>query len=143
MNAQAAGLPLRNWLDAWRTRLVAWRPFAPLAGNVPRSEEWWELRRAHVKRHPDCEACGWWGWRIHVHHVVPVHLAPERELDPSNLFTLCKWCHAALGHPGPNGTADWMCWVPNVRELAALARRGRAETRRAHALALAARRYVA
>jgi 5-methylcytosine-specific restriction endonuclease McrA len=34
-----------------------------------------------------------------VHHIVPVHLAPELELDPENLITLCdKYCHFIFGH---------------------------------------------
>ena len=34
-----------------------------------------------------------------VHHIVPVHLAPQLELDPENLITLCdKYCHFIFGH---------------------------------------------
>ena len=42
-----------------------------------------------------CKECHRAG-RLEVHHLIPVHRAPERELDPSNVVVLCRTCH--LGH---------------------------------------------
>jgi hypothetical protein len=56
---------------------------------------------------PSCEACGS-KKKLEVHHLIPFHLAPDLELDPSNLMTLCdgggkygmKSCHLFFGHGG-------------------------------------------
>lgn len=58
--------------------------------------------------------------QLEVHHVVPVAIAPQRELDPHNLITLCHSyafgvnCHLFHGHAG-----QWDRHNPNVREQAA------------------------
>lgn len=54
----------------------------------PRSSEWPAVRDAHLSACPTCAACG---SRIdpQVHHVVPFHKDPTKELDPANLLTLC------------------------------------------------------
>ena len=54
---------------------------------------WRRLRRLWLMRHPTCARCGLAGEEVH--HVVPRATAPERTLDPSNLETLCRSCHAA------------------------------------------------
>jgi len=52
-----------------------------------------------------------------VHHVVPFHLAPDLELEPGNLLTLCESkkyginCHQLIGHLG-----NYRRWNPSVRE---------------------------
>jgi hypothetical protein len=38
-----------------------------------------------------------------VHHVVPFALDASKELEPTNLITLCAWlhqCHLKIGHGG-------------------------------------------
>lgn len=41
-----------------------------------------------------------------MHHIEPFHVAPELELDPANLITLCEskrngvTCHLWFGHLG-------------------------------------------
>jgi 5-methylcytosine-specific restriction endonuclease McrA len=73
------------------------------------------VRKAHLKRNKTCAACG--GKKeLEVHHIVPVHLSPERELDPTNLITLCeaRECHHAFGH-----MYDWRFGNPKVVEDAA------------------------
>lgn len=96
----------------------------PSRGSIPaqhrRSGEWKRVRRHHLRSYPTCAACGR-GSRITVHHVVPVSVDPSRELDPSNLITLCRgWrseggCHLKYGHRG-----SWSSWNPLViREAAA------------------------
>lgn len=58
------------------------------------SPEWRELRREHLRRHPRCSQCGQRFSRgMTVDHKQPRRLVPERALDPSNLQTLCRWCH--------------------------------------------------
>jgi 5-methylcytosine-specific restriction endonuclease McrA len=40
---------------------------------------------------------------LQVHHIVPFSTAPDLELEPSNLITLCMGefdCHLRLGHGG-------------------------------------------
>jgi 5-methylcytosine-specific restriction enzyme A len=63
-----------------------------------RSKEWPALRKKHLDKQPCCQACGSC-LKPEVHHIVPVHLDPSRELDPDNLITLCdKYCHFVFGH---------------------------------------------
>jgi 5-methylcytosine-specific restriction enzyme A len=70
-----------------------------------RSPLWRQVRNDFVKTHNHCEICGSFK-DLEVHHIRPFHLAPELELDPSNLITLCKskkWgidCHLIFGHAG-------------------------------------------
>ena len=60
-----------------------------LKGNA-----WTMLRRRHIMHYPWCDACGAIG--AEVHHIVPRSIDPARTLDPSNLRTLCKACHASM-----------------------------------------------
>ena len=63
-----------------------------------RSLKWTNVRKEHLENHGTCAACGR-DKKLEVHHVKPVHLFPELELDPSNLVTLCADpCHIVFGH---------------------------------------------
>lgn len=63
-----------------------------------RSPKWPSVRKKHLEKQPCCMACGSCK-KPEVHHIVPVHLDQNRELDPSNLITLCdKYCHFIFGH---------------------------------------------
>lgn len=63
-----------------------------------RSPDWAALRQQHIDKQPCCQACGSCK-KPEVHHIVPVHLDPSKELDPDNLITLCdKYCHFVFGH---------------------------------------------
>lgn len=69
-----------------------------------RSPYWPALERWHLNQEPSCQACGSLV-RLQVHHILPIHLFPAQELDPSNLITLCESaqrCHLMIGHNG--------CW---------------------------------
>lgn len=69
-----------------------------LFGGKPRSGQWPRVRREHLRRFPTCAACGR-SKDIEVHHVVPFSVAPDRELEPSNLLSLCADpCHLVFGH---------------------------------------------
>lgn len=67
-----------------------------------RSSGWEAVRDARLAASPACVACG----GVHllqVHHIVPFSTAPDLELEPSNLITLCMGefdCHLRLGHGG-------------------------------------------
>lgn len=80
-----------------------------IQGKIPsgkkRHKGWRKLRREYIKKNPRCAICGLYK-KVEVHHIVPFFLAPDLELNPENLVTLCenkKWginCHLAFGHRG-------------------------------------------
>ena len=76
---------------------------APIAAK--RSSKWAGVRADYLKLNPVCESCGR-ADKLEVHHVVPFHIAPELELNPSNLLSLCENkkngvnCHLFFGHLG-------------------------------------------
>jgi 5-methylcytosine-specific restriction enzyme A len=84
---------------------------------TPRSAGWRVLRKQHLGMHPECIVCGS-RKKVVPHHVVPFHVDPSRELDPSNLVTLCESptfnCHLFFGH-----LKRWDRYNPNVVEDAA------------------------
>lgn len=85
------------------------------ADEVARSPKWSSVRAAHLKLHPKCDACGAMD-RLEVHHVIPYHVDPSKELSPDNLQTLCglpRNCHWSVGHG-----FDWKAWRPDCRTLA-------------------------
>lgn len=84
--------------------------------GAKRSNKWPTVEKHFREAHPACAACGGIA-RLNIHHCVPFHLDPEKELDPNNLITLCmgeKECHLHIGHGG-----SFRNWVKNVREYAA------------------------
>lgn len=99
-----------------------------IQGKAPkgakRSPRWRAVRREHLKHHPTCAACGG-SVKLQVHHLIPFHVAPDLELDPSNLITLCEAgkygvkCHQLLGHRGDFRLINWNCVndVCTVRNL--------------------------
>lgn len=69
-----------------------------------RSSQWRSVRDEFI-RGKSCACCG--GRRFLIaHHIVPFHLSPILELDPTNLIVLCEAkryginCHLLLGHLG-------------------------------------------
>lgn len=63
-----------------------------------RSPKWTNLRKKHLEKNNVCAACGR-DKKLEVHHIEPVHINPDRELDPTNLVTLCdNPCHFVFGH---------------------------------------------
>jgi hypothetical protein len=70
-----------------------------------RSKDWPKVRQAHLKEFPVCAVCGC-NVDVEVHHIKPFHIAPELELEPSNLISLCETkkygvnCHLFFGHLG-------------------------------------------
>lgn len=117
-------MTLPGWLERVRAALCCPTPAETLMYGAPltagRSPRWPAARAAWLKAHPACAATGSTA-DIEVHHVVPFHLAPGRELDPTNFITLCRPMHFWLGHGG-----DWSAYNPFVvHDAAAVSRRVR------------------
>lgn len=63
-----------------------------------RSSLWPKIRSEYLQTNPICEICGSKN-KPEVHHIIPVHVDPSKELDINNLITLCdKYCHFIFGH---------------------------------------------
>lgn len=74
-----------------------------------RSPKWSSIRKKFLNDNPSCAACGSIK-KPEVHHIVPVHVDPSKELDENNLITLCdKYCHFIFGH-----FMDWKSWNTEV-----------------------------
>lgn len=92
-----------------------------VAGEIPRSDKWSAVEKAHLQQHPTCAACGLGHPKqgLQVHHMLPFHFCvklgrPELELDERNLMTLCDETinnhHLLLGHLG-----NFQSYNPNVK----------------------------
>lgn len=76
-----------------------------------RSPKWKVLRDSFIKKNPCCSVCGSCA-KPEVHHIIPVHLDPEKELEDTNLITLCdKYCHFVFGH-----LMNWKNYNPHIIE---------------------------
>ena len=79
-----------------------------------RSPKWPALEKAHLLKEPACVACGG-TTHLEAHHIIPFHVDSSKELDPTNLITLCRHPshddHFIWGH-----FCDFKAWNPNVRE---------------------------
>ena len=75
-----------------------------------RSWKWADVRAAYIKLHPLCECCDSKN-KLNVHHIIPYHINPAKELDMDNLMTLCLCCHLTFGH-----LMNWKSWNVNVRK---------------------------
>lgn len=107
------------------TRGVAWQQTTPgfeqreeaaKTAGQSRHSQWPKVRAAWLKEHPACAACGNRAKAdVQVHHLIPFHVAPKRELDPTNLITLCERgpcginCHLQIGHSGSWQTHNPKC----------------------------------
>lgn len=75
-------------------------PIKALGGT--RSKYWRRVRKAFIKKHAYCFACGR-RKKLQVHHIKDFSTRPELELEESNLMTLCMGgtkCHFVFGHLG-------------------------------------------
>ena len=88
-----------------------------------RHSAWPIVRKKFIEHYPYCNVCGN-KKRLEVHHIIPVHLAPELELDFNNLITLCrpKRCHLLFGHLNhwksynPEVVTDSYYWKRKIQE---------------------------
>ena len=79
----------------------------PLA--LARHKDWRKVRAEHLDHYPFCAVCHK-SEKVVPHHIKPVHLWPELELDLRNLITLCPDHHLLFGH-----LMLWASYNPNVR----------------------------
>ena len=84
----------------------------------PRSPKWSGVRQDYIEANPVCEVCGRTKL-LQVHHILPVNAFPDKELDPTNLITLCSQCHLYLGHGG-----NYRYYFPEIRVLAGRVKSG-------------------
>ena len=72
----------------------------PMLGGVPRSPKFAKLAKEFIKeKGGKCEATGV-SFDLEVHHILPYHLYPEKELDKNNFIVLTHWIHFFLAHLG-------------------------------------------
>lgn len=91
-----------------------------IQGKAPkgarRSSKWRALRKDFLARNPQCAVCGGTK-KVEVHHIVPFHLAPDMELDETNLLPLCERkkyginCHLLIGHQGNYRDVNLTCYA--------------------------------
>ena len=73
----------------WREQLIK---------TISRASGWRKVRARRIEIDGGkCRACGR-KVNLQVHHIRPFAMQPERELELSNLVTLCGRCHILLGH---------------------------------------------
>lgn len=87
-----------------------------------RNPAWANFRKTYIKN--KCEVCG--ATRgLTIHHRLPFHLFPEKELDINNIITLCDWkannCHWRFGHL----FQSWSSYNEKVEEVATIFRQQR------------------
>ena len=73
-----------------KAKADASRPSAAARGY---DAAWRKLRDEHLKRQPNCVACGKPGDTVD--HIKRVRDFPELRLDPRNLQTVCASCHSS------------------------------------------------
>ena len=91
-----------------------------------RSSKWSKVRKKHLAENPKCFICEG-TTSLEVHHIIPFQLAPEFELESSNLLTLCERkkyginCHLLVGHLGnyrrinPHVLEDASLWNRKIK----------------------------
>ena len=62
-----------------------------------RSSGWQSVRNNHIEVFSRCESCGS-EKKLNVHHLKDYSHYPELELEPTNLWTMCRKCHYFVGH---------------------------------------------
>ena len=80
---------------------------------ITRSPHWKEIREQAIKNSGGkCAACGL-KTNLKVHHIIPLHIDKNMELDPNNLIVLCEnksiFCHYVWGH-----LMNWMSYNIDV-----------------------------
>ena len=90
--------------------------------GVARDSKWNDFRRTYIKNR--CEVCGS-KKSLSLHHHIPVHIDKSKELEVSNVSTLCDWrgnnCHLSFGHLGsfysfnPEVKKDIEIWYNKVQ----------------------------
>lgn len=94
-------------------------PDKPRKASANRSYKWPTVRKKWLEAHPRCEFCNG-ETSLEVHHIIPIHVRKDLELDNTNLMTLCEArgnekftthiCHYVFGH-----IYDWMNYNRDIR----------------------------
>lgn len=93
-----------------------------------RASQWKKVRDEHLQKEPCCAACGR-NSDLTVHHVIPVSFDESKQLDATNLITLCAHpCHIVFGH-----FMNYQCYNKDVRKMAAEYKRALLKRRCLHA----------
>lgn len=103
-----------EWMKGTSERLITRLEKPDLIPSKPeflRSPDWYKVRKRHLEKNP---VCAWSGRtsNLEVHHIYPVHLYPELELDEGNLITLSEApdnFHFIFGH-----FMDWKSYNPDI-----------------------------
>lgn len=96
------------------TKTMSWFWPRKLLSLRENSARWNKLRIAHLKKEPECAACGRRG-ELEVHHIIPVSFDSNKQFDPNNLITLCASpCHFVFGH-----FFCYHCYNRDVRKMVA------------------------
>jgi 5-methylcytosine-specific restriction endonuclease McrA len=78
--------------------------------SVKRHTDWIRLEKAFLYKNPRCVICKS-KQRLQVHHKIPLEIDRSKELELSNLVSLCERCHLFVGHLGL-----WNSWNPDVEK---------------------------
>ena len=89
--------------------MLGWLKSLMKVRESSRDPRWSGVEKAHLSKEPECQVCGK-PWGNHVHHEMPVSWDRSKELDPTNLITLCPTHHLWFGHLG-----DWKSRNPHCR----------------------------
>ena len=85
-----------------------------LSTTSTRSGKWKNIAYNYKKKNGKCAVCGKTE-KLVVHHKIPFHMNPEKELDENNFVVLCENrpvnCHYLFGH-----LMDWQGYNPNINE---------------------------
>ncbi len=94
-----------------------------IQGKAPkgarRSSNWKKVKQTHLEANPKCAICES-THVLEVHHLIPFHIAPDKELDPDNLITLCENkkyginCHLLVGHLGNYRRVNLSCKLDSM-----------------------------
>lgn len=96
-----------------------------------RSPQWRRVENEFIAANPACIVCGnTTRSQLTAHHRIPYHIEPSKELDKSNLRTMCRddygfYCHRLVGHFG-----DYKLYNLEVDAMAAAWRLGREEAKK-------------
>lgn len=101
-------------------------PVEQIYGGTPRSSRWPKVSDMFLEDR-SCTVCGG-KEKLVAHHILPYHLYPDLELEPSNLMPLCQSgkyginCHLWFGHLGnwrrynESACADAALWYRKRRD---------------------------
>ncbi len=76
--------------------------------GLPRHPSWRRVSKEWLRLNPGCAVCGTENGCV-PHHIYPVHVFPDKELDCLNLITLCPPHHLFIAH-----LMSWQSWNEDV-----------------------------